>query len=282
MLLTAEQFLQWPRRAITLLGMSGVGKTTLATRLPSTTWFHYSGDYRIGTRYLDEPILDNIKRQAMRVDFLRHLLRSDSIYICSNITVTNLAPISSFLGKLGSVTHGGLSLEEFRHRQRLHGHAETCAMVDVAEFIDKAKEIYGYDHFINDAGGSICELDDPRVFETLSRHTLILYLRAGEDMESELVRRAAANPKPLFYREDFLERELSTYLKERGIDAAEWIVPDDFVRWIFPRLLQHRRPRYEALATRFGYAVDAREISSVRDEQDFLQLVAGAIRRRPT
>ena len=44
-------------------------------KLPQSTWFHYSGDYRIGTKYLEEPILDNIKRQAMRVDFLRDLLR---------------------------------------------------------------------------------------------------------------------------------------------------------------------------------------------------------------
>ena len=70
-------------KAISLLGMSGVGKTTLANKLPKDAWFHYSGDYRIGTKYLEEPILDNIKRQAMQVDFLRELLRTDSIYIRS-------------------------------------------------------------------------------------------------------------------------------------------------------------------------------------------------------
>ena len=280
MRLTAEQFLAWPRRAVTLLGMSGVGKTTLASRLPQSTWFHYSGDYRIGTKYLEEPILDNIKRQAMQVDFLRDLLRSDSIYIASNITVHNLNPISTFLGKVGARDRGGLPLDEFKRRQRLHGQAEIAAMKDVADFIVKAKEIYGYNHFLNDAGGSLCELDDPDMLRVLADHTLVLYLRAGDDMEKELIRRAAANPKPLYYREDFLDQELAAYLKETGQRTADDIDPDRFVRWIFPRLVQHRRPRYAALADRLGYAVEARDIEGLRDEQDFLQLVVGAIRRR--
>jgi hypothetical protein len=280
MRLTAEQFLAWPRRAVTLLGMSGVGKTTLAYKLPQSTWFHYSGDYRIGTKYLEEPILDNIKRQAMQVDFLRDLLRSDSIYIASNITVHNLNPISTFLGKVGARTRGGLSLDEFKRRQQLHGQAEVAAMKDVADFIVKAREIYGYDHFLNDAGGSLCELDDPGMLKVLADHTLILYLRAGDDMEQELIRRAAANPKPLYYREDFLDRELTAYLREVGERTADDIDPDKFVRWIFPRLVQHRRPRYAELASRLGYTVDARDIAGLRDEQDFLQLVVGAIRRQ--
>ena len=280
MLLTPEQFLAWPRRAITLLGMSGVGKTTLAYKLPRATWFHYSGDYRIGTKYLEEPILDNIKRQAMQVDFLKDLLRSDSIYISSNITVHNLDPISTFLGKIGATGMGGLSVQEFKRRQRLHSEAEIAAMKDVASFIIKAREIYGYDHLLNDAGGSLCELDDAGMLQVLADHTLILYLRAGDDMEQELVRRAAANPKPLYYREDFLEQELAVYLQETGQRSAEEMDPDQFVRWIFPRLVQHRRPRYAALADRLGYTVDSREIEGLRDEQDFLALVVAAIRRR--
>jgi hypothetical protein len=280
MFFTAEQFLAWPRRAITLLGMSGVGKTTLTAKLPASAWFHYSGDYRIGTKYLEEPILDNIKRQAMQVGFLRDLLRSDSIYIASNITVNNLAPISTFLGKVGAHSRGGLPLDEFKRRQKRHGDAEISAMRDVADFIVKAKEIYGYDHFLNDAGGSLCELDDPGMMKVLADHTLILYLRAGDDMEQELIRRAVTNPKPLYYREDFLDREMKAYLQEAGESSPDEIDPDHFVRWIFPRLVQHRRPRYAALASEFGYTVDARDIADIRDEQDFLKLVVDAIRRR--
>ena len=39
-------------------------------------WFQYSVDYRIGTRYMDEHIVDNFKREAMGNPFLAELLRS--------------------------------------------------------------------------------------------------------------------------------------------------------------------------------------------------------------
>jgi hypothetical protein len=278
--MTRDKFLAWPRKAVTLLGMSGVGKTWLANKLPKTDWFHYSGDYRIGTKYLAEPILDNIKRKAMQVDFLRDLLRSDSIYIANNISVHNLEPVSTFLGKIGRADLGGLALDEFKRRQRLHLAAESAAMCDVAEFIGKSHEIYGYDHFLNDAGGSICELPDGEPLRVLREHTLILYLRAGPNMEEELIRRASSNPKPLYFAESFLDEKLAAYLAQKELKSADEIVPDDFVQWIFPELLEHRRPLYEAIADQHGYSVDARDISSLRDENDFVELVADAIARK--
>jgi hypothetical protein len=278
--LSVDQFRAWEHKSITLLGMSGVGKTRLADMLRRRDWFHYSGDYRIGTRYLDEPILDNIKRQAMQVPFLRELLRSDSIFITNNITVDNLKPVSSFLGKLGNPEHGGQPLGEFKRRQELHRKGEVAAMADVPEFIRKAREIYGYQHFVNDAGGSVCELDDPDVWRVLDEHTLIIYIKATAKDEQELMRRAESDPKPLYYREAFLDEQLALYMQENGLAYVALIEPDDFVRWMFPRLFNSRIPRYEAIAEQYGYTITTDELWQVKNEADFLALIEAALQRR--
>ncbi len=276
---TVEQFRAWDNKRVSLLGMSGVGKTRIANLLRRANWFHYSGDYRIGTRYLDEPILDNIKQQVMAIPLMRELLRTDSIYIRNNITVDNLKPVSTFLGKLGNPERGGLALDEFKRRQALHRGAEIAAMKDVPEFIRKAQEIYGYRHFVNDAGGSLCELDDPEVIEVLAAHTLILYIKATAEDEKELIERAEKDPKPLYYRESFLDQELAAYLKARSLPYVAMIDPDDFVRWVFPRLFYSRLPRYEAIARQHGYIVSTQELWQVQCEADFLALLEQVIRR---
>ena len=275
--LDGAAFRAWEHKAITLLGMSGVGKTTLCARLPKCEWFHYSGDYRIGTRYLDEPILDNIKREAMKVPFIAELLRGDSIYICHNITTDNLSPISTFLGKIGNPQLGGIEVEEFKRRQALHMEAELKAMYDVEAFITKAWEVYGYRNFVNDAGGSLCELDDENLFDMLASRTLIVYLEASPGMLDELSRRSIEDPKPLYYRPDFLDENLDLYLRERGFADATGIEPDDFVRWIFPRLVEWRIPRYRALADRYGVTVDAERIQDIEGEAGVIDLIADAL-----
>jgi hypothetical protein len=277
--LSGKEFRAWDKTSITLLGMSGVGKTRLATRLRKRNWFHYSGDYRIGTHYLDEPILDNIKQEAMKVPFLRELLRSDSLSIRNNITVDNLQPVSSFLGKLGNPERGGLGLKEFKRRQDLHRTAEIAAMKDVPKFILKAHDVYGYRHFINDAGGSLCELDDADVLNVLAQHTLILYIRTTEKDEQELIHRAEDDPKPLYYRDEFLDEQLAIYLREKGLGYVAEIEPDEFVRWMFPRLFYSRLPRYQAIADEFGYTLTTEDLSHAKDEAGFLRVVEKSLDR---
>jgi len=280
MKMSPQEFLDWPSKRITLLAMSGAGKTTLANKLPKAKWFHYSGDYRIGTKYLREPILDNIKRQAMSVPFLRDLLLSDSIYISNKITVDNLAPVSTFLGKVGDPAQGGLSLQEFKRRQHLHHQAECAAMNDVPEFIHKAEDIYGYHHFINDAGGSVCELDSPEVLETLAQNTLIIYIKIPPALEQTIIERAKTDPKPLYYREAFLNEKLAEFMRLKNYASTDVMPPDEFVSWVFPELFKSRLPRYQAIADQYGYTIDANDAATVKNEADFIRLITDALAKQ--
>lgn len=280
MKLSLEEFRAWNNKSITLLGMSGVGKTHLASLLRKDNWFHYSGDYRIGTRYLDEEILDLIKQQAMQVPFIKELLRKDWIYIRNNIKVDDLGPVMSFVGKLGNPELEGVPLGEFQRRQALYRQAEIEAMKDVPAFIHKAQNIYGYRHFVNDVGGSLCDIQAPEIIELLAKHSLILYIQASDHAEEEmLIKRAQSNPKPLYFHTSFLQEQLSEYLREHQLEYAAEMDPTEFTRWVFPRLFRSRVPRYEAIAAPLGYTVTSNEVSEVRDEADFMELLEKTIAR---
>lgn len=252
-------------KPIAVMGMSGVGKTRVASLLRREAgWFHYSVDYRIGTRYLGEAIADEFKREAMKNPVLREMLLSDSIYISSNITFENLAPLSAWLGKPGDPAKGGIPIADYLRRQRLHREAEIAALLDAPLFIDKAKSIYGYQHFVCDTGGSICEIVDPHdandpVLKILSDACAIVYIAGDEAHADALKARFAKNPKPMYYNEEFLKTIWAEYLAAKGV-AEDAVDPDDFIRWGFARLIDWRRPRYEAIAENWGVTVNARDI----------------------
>jgi len=277
---TVEEFRAWEHKKVTLLGMSGVGKSYLSTMLRGKNWFHYSGDYRIGTRYLDEPILDMIKQQAMQVPFLKELFRNDWIHIRNNIKVNDLGPVLSFVGKLGNPELGGVELDEFIERQAIYRQAEIDAMKDVPMFIRKAQDLYGYPHFVNDVGGSLCELDEVGIIESLIDCSLILYIQVtNQQQEDRLIERAVTSPKPLYYRPEFLTEYLKKYFDETGLQYAAQIDPDEFARWVFPHLFRSRIPRYDAIA-RHGYTVTSEEVAQVHNDEDFLALLETAIERQ--
>ena len=136
---SAEQWNNATNKNILLFGMSGLGKTHLSNLLRTEgDWFHYSIDYRIGTRYMGDHIVDNVKSEAMKNPFLANLLKTDSIYIRSNITFDNLAPLSTYLGQPGDPNKGGLDYKEYIKRQSQHLEAEQRALLDTPEFINKS------------------------------------------------------------------------------------------------------------------------------------------------
>ena len=147
-------------KRVMLFGMSGLGKTHISNLLRTNgDWFHYSVDYRIGTRYMGEHIADNFKREAMKVPLLRELLMTDSVLIESNITFDNLAPLSTYLGKPGDPEKGGVPWDEYLRRQDQHREAETAAMRDTGHFIRRAQDLYGYDNFVCDSDFNVIDED---------------------------------------------------------------------------------------------------------------------------
>ena len=150
-------------------------------------WYHFSGDYHIGATYLKDEIINNITKKMKQDPWLQNLLDNQSISVNSQVTFDNLEPISAFLGKVGNPEEGGLAIDEFIRRQGLFLEAEIKAMYDVPSFIKQSQQS-GYDNFINDAGGSLCELEDKKLYQLLAKNTLIVYIKTNKDAERNAYR----------------------------------------------------------------------------------------------
>lgn len=271
-------------KRVMLFGMSGLGKTHISSLLRNSgNWFHYSVDYRIGTRYMGEYIADSFKRIAMQTPELRDLLLSDSIYIASNITFDNLTPLSNYLGKPGDSSKGGLEFAEYLRRQDQHRQAEISALMDTSRFIERADEIYQYDNFICDSSGSICEVVDPEnpkdpVLSALSDQVLMVAIEGSDSHTAELIKRFDRAPKPMYYQPKFLAEKWAQYLSLNKVTEA-LVDPDDFIRWAYAQALAHRQPRYSAMA-KWGVSITANELSRVQTPSDFTDLISMALERR--
>ena len=266
-------------KRVSLLGMSGLGKTKLSNMLQSTfSWFHYSVDYRIGTRYLDEHIVDNFKQEAMKNVFLRDLLLSDSIYISSNLNFNNLSPLSTYLGKPGSEDLGGIDFSLYKKRQKQHKEAEILSVMDTNKFIEKSNNIYAYQNFVCDTSGSICEVVNPEdpndpLLTHLSKNTLIILIKGDKKHKDQLIKRFKANPKPIYYNENFLSEKWSNFKNMNNVDDKN-VDPDKFILYCFEDLLNHRIPIYDSIAKNWGITINADDISKVKNEKDFINLVS--------
>lgn len=282
---TASEWRNAPQKRVLIFAMSGLGKTYLSNMLRAGgDWFHYSIDYRIGTRYMGEAIADNAKREAMKVPFLRDLLRSNSIFIGSNISFDDLKPMSSYLGKPGNPDLGGLDWDEYTKRQDQFQASEIAALHDTGHFIDRATDLYQYPHFICDTGGSICEWvntddDNDPIMNDLASKTLMVWIEGTDEHTTELIRRFDQEPKPMSYDPVFLLATWQAYLAEFN-KAPDQVDPDDFIRWAFAKALAHRQPRYKAMADKWGITVPQDAVTRVHNQEGFVSMIADALEMR--
>ncbi len=279
---SAQEWRDAPEKRLLLFGMSGLGKTHVSDMLRATgKWFHYSVDYRIGTRYMGEAISDSLKREAMKIPRLRELLMTDSVRIRANITFGNLAPLAAHLGKPGDPGKGGMPWEEYVRRQGLHRDAERAAMLDTGRFAARAAEIYGYPHFVCDTSGSICEIVTPEdpgdpILSALEDQVLMAWIEGSDRHAEELSRRFDKAPKPMCFTDGFLAETWEAYLAEAGCTPGT-VDPDAFLRRAYAKALAHRQPRYRAMAENWGVTISADAVAAVETEDDVIDLVAEAL-----
>lgn len=275
-------FLQQPKKQVLLMGLSGVGKTTVCRLLPRTEWFHYSVDYRIWTHQLRDELNDYLKTLALSNPLLKDLLLHDAITVEHRIEFDNLYASSLYMGMLGDSKHHGSNEKEFRDRMQRYAVAERSAMLDIPHFVQRSQRLYGYPHFLIDASGSLCEIVDPddpddEVLKVIDRDSLVIYIEATEEHTKELLRRQEAAPKPIYYRPDFLDAHMPGLLRHYGAKSVADILPADVGRYLYPRLLDHRIARYQRLANRYGYTISMTDILRVRCSSELLDTIATAI-----
>ncbi len=249
---SARAFREQPRKAITLIGMSGVGKSHTACKLAQWGWHNYSCDWLIGTRYL---------KDAVRQD--------------GALSPDNIAGLSDFVGQIGSPEKGGVELEEFRRRQRAYYEAECAVLRDMGGGLDAAAQ-EGVS-FVNDSSGSLCEVEDESILESVGSKTLFVYLKAAQEDHPKILERAVLYPKPLYLPPAFFDARLKEYLDEFGVASPAFIDPGAFLSWVFPRLFRARLPKYQALADRYGVTLPAGAVGAVDSQAAFVDLIAGAL-----
>ena len=246
MKLTKQEFLDQPRKSITLIGMSGAGKTHISCQLEKWGWYNYSCDYVIGAEYL-----------------------KDELNGTEGLSAENIGALSVYLGKLGSKALGGFDLDLFKQRQKAYYDAEVealYAMGDTLEGTDK--------NFVHDSTGSLCEIEDEAVLRQIGEQTMFVYLKTGEEGEREVLKRAREYPKPLFFPSVFLSEKLDQYMSENNHKSVDDIVPDEFSRWVFPILFEARKPKYQRLADLYGITIPSEEFKNLTSSDEFTDIIA--------
>jgi hypothetical protein len=232
------------KRALTLMGMSGVGKTYFSMKLKEWGWDAYSCDYEIG---------------------------KDLLGVDGDLTPEDISKLSDFIGMVGDVSKGGLPLDEFKRRQQMYMDAEIKSLMRVEDEIASGQGAA----FVNDSTGSLCEIEDQGVIDFVGARSKIVYIKGTKAQEQDLMERAQAYPKPLYYPPSMLDEWIDAFVAEDGCGSVDQMDPKAFARWVFPRLLEARLPKYQTIADQYGVTIASTDLEGIDREDAFLELVYG-------
>lgn len=248
--ITKSDFNAIEHKVITLMGMSGVGKTYLSLMLGRQGWLHYSCDLEIGTTYLGEEI-------------------SQTLSEVNRVTADDLSQLSTYVGRFGK---GYLSLEEYKRRQKKYYEAECQSLLELQNVVRHAHKD-GYTHVVNDSTGSMCEIDDETLLASVDENSLIVYIKANAEEEKNVLRRAQEYPKPMFFSPERFEFWVEEYLSEKNLSSTDEMDADDYGRWVFPRLFENRLPKYQRIADKYGVTINSEEFQGIKTPEDFLNVI---------
>lgn len=221
--------------AISLLGMSGVGKSTIAGVLAGAGYRVISID-RVIERILLEP-----ERAPDPLD------EPDSPKP-PNRALADVRVLSTFVGLPGATSSGGLPWNEFIRRQELYGQAERRATDLCIETVRDSKDRR---RIVIDSTGSCCQLPAASLYRL--REVSSFTLLGADDMPaSRLWNRANDSPKPLLFPSGELMGWLKEYVGSEDLDQVDHMSSEDFLEWVFPRLASWRQHAYGELIRTYG------------------------------
>lgn len=250
MTITKTDFNKIENKVITLMGMSGVGKTYLSLMLGKQNWFHYSCDFEIGAKILKLEIETTLGEK-------------------NKITADDLSQLSRYVGQLGQ---GGLSYDEFKRRQNKYIEAECQSLRELKDVVRGATS-NGYKNIINDSTGSFCEINDDVLLDSVDENSLIVYIKASAQEEKEVLKRAQDYPKPMFFSPERFDFWVEEYKADKNLNSYDEFDSQDFGRWVFPRLFENRLPKYQNIADKYGVTIASEEFQGVKTADEFLKII---------
>ncbi len=246
MKINAQEFKSMPKKSITLIGMSGAGKTHISCQLEKWGWQNYSCDFEIASKYLKEELGSP-----------------------ANISADDISSLSDYLGKIGNPKKGGFLLDKFKKRQKAYYDAECAALDNISEEVSNSNK-----NFVNDSTGSLVEIEDDALIQKIGEQTLFVYLKTGDKEEQDVLKRAKDYPKPLFFPPEFLAEKKDKFLSEFDLNTIEDMEPDEFARWVFPLLFEARKPKYQKLADLYGVTIPSSKFMDLKSSDEFIEIIA--------